>query len=226
MEAAGDVVVAGGIRGRSCCSGRSASRCWCARSARECAGCWRRSMIRRRSRGCWGRWGCRRQFPSRRVAVRRRLANEGVRGRQSGGLGSGWSGTAAWISYPLTPGSPTRRIQGRGLAAGRPQRLSEFAAFRSLLGMNPLRSCVLPDSWPRRSDHRRTRHQRPDRRRLWSAARVGNGVVLQYLLPERQRQPLLSGVRTRRQSRAAGASADGATAAGRRACEQLRRLNR
>jgi hypothetical protein len=35
-------------------------------------GCGPRSMIRRPSRGCWGRWGCRRRRRSRRGAERRR----------------------------------------------------------------------------------------------------------------------------------------------------------
>jgi AcrR family transcriptional regulator len=52
-------------------SRRGAGRVWCARSARESVGCWRRYTTRRRSRGCSARWGCRRRCRSRRDAGRR-----------------------------------------------------------------------------------------------------------------------------------------------------------
>jgi hypothetical protein len=65
-----------GTPGRSCCSGRSGSRSWSARSARKSVGCWRRSTIRRPSRGCSVRWVCLWRFRSRRV-VERRLWGKG-----------------------------------------------------------------------------------------------------------------------------------------------------
>ncbi|MFN6193898.1 MAG: hypothetical protein ACK5BN_08760, partial [Planctomycetota bacterium] len=50
-------VIGNVCRGRTCCGARLASTCWSARSARARGACWRRSTIRRRSRGCSGRSG-------------------------------------------------------------------------------------------------------------------------------------------------------------------------
>jgi len=45
-------VAGSACRGRTCCGACLASTCWSVRNARARGACWRRSTIRRRSRGC------------------------------------------------------------------------------------------------------------------------------------------------------------------------------
>ena len=90
------------------CSARTGSRCGCARRARESGGCWRRSTTRRRSRGCFWRWGCLRLRRSRRAA-----------GRRQQGAGS------------TTPARAPRSDGGRGaVTEGRSRRGSSLFVVR------------------------------------------------------------------------------------------------
>jgi hypothetical protein len=105
MVVAGEVVRGVACHGQRCCSGCSAFRCWSVRSAPGRGGYWRRSTTRRRSRGCWGRWGCLDRRLGRLGAGRRRVAKAGDRtatpaGRSDGKARCGGSlGAAAGDRY-------------------------------------------------------------------------------------------------------------------------------
>lgn len=82
------------------CCARSESRCWSARSAPGRGGCWLRSTTRRRSPGCWGRWGSLDRNRGRLRAGRHRVGKRSVRtaspaGRSDGEARCGGSSPAA-----------------------------------------------------------------------------------------------------------------------------------